>query len=77
MPVKDIPITFEGKARHNISNVLPAVLATYLFRDITIEDIRQALQTFNPSASQTPGRLNFFILKNLVFLQILLITPMG
>ena len=41
--VKNIPLTFEGKAIHNIQNCLPAVLATYLFRDITIEDIRTGL----------------------------------
>lgn len=62
--VKDIPITFEGKALHNIQNCLPSVLATYLFRDITIEDIRSALSSFLPSSSQTPGRLNFFHFKN-------------
>jgi cyanophycin synthetase len=68
MPVKDIPITYGGKAKHNIANVLPAVLATYLFKEISIEDIRQALQTFIPSSSQTPGRLNFFQLKKCTFL---------
>lgn len=64
MPVKDIPLTFEGKAIHNVQNCLPSVLATYLFRDITIEDIRAALSTFIPSSSQTPGRLNFFHFRN-------------
>ena len=64
MAVKDIPITFEGRALHNIQNCLPAVLSTYLFRDITIEDIRSALSSFLPSSSQTPGRLNFFHFKN-------------
>ena len=64
MAVKDIPITFEGKALHNIQNCLPSVLATYLFRDITIEDIRSALSSFLPSSAQTPGRLNFFHFKN-------------
>lgn len=64
MAVKDIPLTYEGKAIHNIQNCLPAVLATYLFRDITIEDIRSALSSFIPSSSQTPGRLNFFHFKN-------------
>src|SRR5262245_35037110 len=29
MQVRNIPLTFEGKAAHNISNCLPAVLATY------------------------------------------------
>ena len=61
---KNIPLTFEGKAVHNIQNCLPAVLSTYLFRDITIEDIRTGLQTFVPSAGLTPGRLNFFHFKN-------------
>ncbi len=64
MAVKDIPITFEGKATHNIQNCLPSVLATYLFRDITIEDIRSALNSFMPSSVQTPGRLNFFHFRN-------------
>lgn len=64
MAVKDIPITFEGKATHNIQNCLPSILATYLFRDITIEDIRSALTSFMPSSTQTPGRLNFFHFRN-------------
>ena len=63
MNVKEIPLTFEGKAVHNVNNCLPAVLASYLFRDITIEDIRAALNSFMPSAVLTPGRLNFLILK--------------
>lgn len=64
MPVKDIPLTYEGKAIHNVQNCLPSVLATYLFRDITIEDIRTALSSFIPSSQQTPGRLNFFHFRN-------------
>jgi len=60
MAVKDIPVTYEGKAIHNIQNCLPSVLASYLFRDITIEDIRSALLSFVPSSILTPGRLNFF-----------------
>jgi cyanophycin synthetase len=46
-----------------IQNILPAVLAAYL-RGVTIEDIKLALQTFNPSPAQTPGRLNLFQFKN-------------
>ncbi len=61
--VRDIPLTFEGKAVHNIMNTLPAVLATYLFGDIEIEDIKLALTSFIPSAAQTPGRLNLFQFK--------------
>jgi len=75
--VKNIPLTFEGKAIHNIQNCLPAVLATYLFRDITIEDIRTGLQTFMPSANLTPGRLNFFHFKNYTILADFAHNPHG
>ena len=75
--VKDIPLTYEGKATHNINNCLPAVLAAYLFRDITIEDIRSALISFVPSASQTPGRLNFFHFKHFTMLADFAHNPHG
>jgi cyanophycin synthetase len=77
MPVKDIPITFEGKALHNIQNCLPSVLATYLFRDITIEDVRTALNSFVPSSSQTPGRLNFFHFRDFTVLADFAHNPHG
>lgn len=77
MNVKDIPITFEGKATHNINNCLPAVLAAYLYRDISIEDIRSALASFMPSSTQTPGRLNFFYFKNFTFLADFAHNPHG
>ena len=75
--VTEIPITFEGKATHNIMNTLPAVLASYLFRNIRVEDIRQALHTFIPSVSQTPGRLNLFEFKNFKFLADFAHNPAG
>jgi cyanophycin synthetase len=77
MNVKDIPITFEGKAMHNINNCLPAVLASYLYRDININDIRSALSSFMPSSTQTPGRLNFFNFKNFTFLADFAHNPHG
>ncbi len=77
MNVKDIPLTYEGKAVHNVNNCLPAVLASYLFRDITIEDIRAALTSFIPSAVQTPGRLNFFNFKNFTILADFAHNPHG
>lgn len=61
--VSDIPLTFSGKALFNVSNVLAAVLATYV-RNFKIEDIRQALQTFVPSPAMTPGRMNMFRFRN-------------
>lgn len=75
--VHDIPITFGGKAVHNIMNTLPAVLACFLYRNIKVEDIRQALHTFIPSAVQTPGRLNLFQFKNFKFLVDFAHNPAG
>lgn len=66
--VTNIPITYGGKALHNIMNTLPAILAAYLYRNITVEDVRQSLQTFIPSPAQTPGRLNLFHFKHFKFL---------
>lgn len=77
LDVKKIPLTYEGKAVHNINNCLPAVLSAYLFRDITIEDIRTGLQTFIPSESLTPGRLNFFHFKNFTMLADFAHNPHG
>ena len=77
LPARDIPLTFEGKAIHNINNCLPAVLATYLFRDITIDDIKTGLQTFIPSESLTPGRLNFFHFKHFTMLADFAHNPHG
>ncbi len=75
--VNDIPITYAGKAVHNIMNTLPAILACFLFRSIKVEDIRLALQTFIPSPSQTPGRLNLFQFKTFKFLVDFAHNPAG
>jgi cyanophycin synthetase len=75
--VLDIPITYGGKAVHNIMNCLPAVLATYLFKDISIDDIRSGLSSFVPSPSQTPGRLNLFEFKRFKFLADFAHNPAG
>lgn len=57
--VGNVPITFSGTAEFNVSNALGAILATYV-SDVSIENIRLALQTFVPSAALTPGRMNIF-----------------
>jgi cyanophycin synthetase len=75
--VKDIPLTFEGKATHNIANCLPSVMACYLFKTITIEDIRTGLQTFTAGSITTPGRLNFFHFKHFTFLADFAHNPHG
>ncbi len=59
----NVPLTFGGKAAFMIQNVLPAALAAYI-RGFTIEDIKVGLETFIPSPSQTPGRLNLFQFKD-------------
>lgn len=61
--VINIPLTFSGKAVFNIQNILPAVLAGFI-HGFKIEDMRIALETFIPSPSQTPGRMNMFQFRN-------------
>lgn len=74
--VADIPITFGGKAVHNIMNTLPSVLAAYLAK-IDLETIKQAVKTFIPSPVQTPGRLNMFDFKNFKFIVDFAHNPAG
>ncbi|HXD92809.1 MAG TPA: cyanophycin synthetase [Bacteroidia bacterium] len=57
-----IPLTFGGKVTFMIYNVLAATLASYAY-GFTIEDIKTSLETFIPSAAQTPGRMNLFDFK--------------
>jgi cyanophycin synthetase len=61
--VTTIPLTFGGKARFMIGNVLAATLAGYLFGFKT-ESMRLSLETFIPSAALTPGRMNIFNFRN-------------
>ncbi len=57
-----VPLTMGGKARFMIANVLAATLAAYL-QGFKTDDISLSLQTFIPSAAQTPGRMNIFEFK--------------
>lgn len=59
MKAENIPLTYGGKAKFMIHNVLAAVLAAHV-QGISIEDMKAGLETFIPSAAQTPGRLNLF-----------------
>ena len=63
MKAAHIPLTYGGKAKFMIQNVLAAVLAAHV-QGISIEDMKTALETFIPSAAQTPGRLNLFKFEN-------------
>ncbi len=59
----NVPLTFGGRAAFMIQNVLPAVLTAYV-QGLSIEDIKVSLESFVPSPSQTPGRLNMFEFKD-------------
>ena len=61
--VTHIPITFNGTVGFMTQNALAASLATFSW-GFKIQDIRMALETFIPSAAQTPGRMNIFELKD-------------
>jgi cyanophycin synthetase len=54
-----IPLTFGGTVSFMIQNVLAATLAAFVWGFRT-EDIKTSLETFLPSAAQTPGRMNIF-----------------
>ncbi|MES2592675.1 MAG: cyanophycin synthetase [Bacteroidota bacterium] len=57
-----VPLTFGGTVTFMIYNVLAATLASYVY-GFKIEDIQMPLETFIPSAAQTPGRMNIFTFK--------------
>ncbi|MGD1863596.1 MAG: cyanophycin synthetase [Phormidesmis sp.] len=56
---EQVPLTMGGRAPFMIANALAASLAGFV-QGVKIEQIRLALQTFQPSASQIPGRMNLF-----------------
>jgi len=60
---EQVPLTMGGRAPFMIANALAASLAGFV-QGLKIEQIRLALQTFQPSASQIPGRMNLFNMGN-------------
>jgi cyanophycin synthetase len=61
--IVNIPLTMRGRAVFMIQNILPAILSGFI-RGFKIEDMRLAMETFIPSPTQTPGRMNLFQFKN-------------
>ena len=55
----DIPATFDGAARHNVSNALHACCACYLLQ-VDISAIRSGISSFIMSFENTPGRMNIY-----------------
>lgn len=56
---RQVPITFDGKAKFNIANALAAALACFA-AGVDLEEIRGGLTTFHPTPFQTPGRGNVY-----------------
>jgi cyanophycin synthetase len=54
-----IPATIEGRAMHNVQNAMFAAALAYNM-DISVEDIRHGLRTFDSSFFQAPGRMNIY-----------------
>ena len=59
LPLADIPVTFGGRARHMIENVLCATGAAVAL-EIAPADIARALSTFGDQESDNVGRLNAY-----------------
>lgn len=57
--VNDVPATFSGIAKYNVSNALHALAASYLM-GVEIATIREGLRNFEVSFEASPGRLNFY-----------------
>jgi cyanophycin synthetase len=57
--VKQVPITWEGKAKHNVQNVLAAVAAGWCL-GLSAEAIRNSLKRFNAGVQDNRGRLNHY-----------------
>ncbi|TDD75183.1 cyanophycin synthetase [Flavobacterium caseinilyticum] len=61
--VDQVPLTFSATCEFMIKNVLPAILAATI-SEFPVETITAALQSFIPSPTLTPGRMNVFEFKN-------------
>jgi len=75
--VINIPLTFGGKAAFMIQNVIAATLSSYILHGVSIEDIKFGLNSFVPSETQTPGRLNLIDVGNFTVLVDFAHNPAG
>lgn len=55
--ITEIPITFNGRAQFNVSNVLAAAAASFA-SGLNEKQIRAGLVSFSPSIGLSPGRMN-------------------
>jgi cyanophycin synthetase len=54
-----IPATIEGRAMHNVQNAMFAAALAFNM-DVSLEDIRHGLRTFDSTFFQAPGRMNIY-----------------
>ncbi len=54
-----VPATIEGRAMHNVQNAMFAAALAYNM-DISLENIRHGLRTFDTTFFQAPGRMNIY-----------------
>lgn len=59
--VKDLPVTWNGKAVHNIQNALAAIAAGWAL-GLKSEGIRHSLTQFTSNPECNPGRLNHYLI---------------
>ncbi|MBA2648891.1 MAG: cyanophycin synthetase [Legionella sp.] len=61
--LKDIPLSFNGKAECMVKNILPAVIAGVV-SGFSLAGIIKGLKEFLPSEQNTPGRMNLYEFEN-------------
>ena len=63
LDLKEIPLTFDGKAKVNFDNILATIAALYAF-GIDVDIIRKGLSEYYPNTKELPGRMNLIRVKN-------------
>ncbi|AZI67812.1 cyanophycin synthetase [Kaistella daneshvariae] len=61
--IMDIPLTLNGTSRCMTANILAATAAAFAY-GFTQEQIKTAWQSFKPGLEQTPGRMNYFKIRD-------------
>ncbi|HEX5588868.1 MAG TPA: Mur ligase family protein [Candidatus Limnocylindrales bacterium] len=59
VPVREVPITLVGLARHNVANALAAAAGARAL-GASIEEVATGMRDFRPISGESPGRLNIF-----------------
>jgi cyanophycin synthetase len=74
--IVNVPLTYGGRAEFMIPNVLAATLSCFV-HGVSLEDLRVGLTTFNAGTAQTPGRLNFIEIGDVMVLMDYAHNPAG